>query len=370
MTGSLVFTVRAVDGTSVASGPEVMQDQAPATAEGSSTPKSVFDHLGSLARWTVYLALLFCVGGLGYLTWVHRGTAAEGRRLVFYVRRAALVVAAGAVVEWVAQVAVYGGGRTAALWSPSAWSDVAGSSFASGSALRLVGAGLMLAFLRIDLDDDADLAPFDAPPPGLDEDGAGGTSTAVSTRVGAPALTRLRVEASPLAFLGAALLVASEAFLGHTSTVGPRPVVLLSDAGHLLAGGLWAAGTFMLALTLWGRRRRGEPLDARLLGTRFSVMAGWALAVVAVTGLALAWAILGEVSALWSTEFGRLLCAKVAVVAVVAAIGSHNHRVLIPALTRDDPDDGERFRRTVTAEALLFGVVLALTALLVVADPT
>jgi putative copper export protein len=178
------------------------------------------------------------------------------------------------------------------------------------------------------------------------------------------------VEASPVAFLGAALLVASEAFIGHTSTVGPRLVVLVSDAGHLVAGGLWAAGTFMLALTLWGRRRQGEALDARLLGTRFSVMAGWALAVVAVTGLALAWAILGDVSALWSTEFGRLLSVKVVVVAVIAAIGSHNHQVLVPALVRGGPDDSERFRRTVTAEAVLFGVVLALTALLVVSNPT
>ncbi len=382
MTGSLTFTVNAVAAaTPTGSDPTISLDPAPvdavsetltsATSSGDAPPKGFFDHAGTTARWLVYLALLFCVGGLGYLAWVHRGTAAEGRRLVFYVRRAVLVVAAGAVVEWLAQVVVFSGGRTGALWSPSAWGDVASSSFAMGTVLRLVGAGLVLAFLKIDLDDSSDtLERFDPAAPGPDFGPYGGTSTMLVPQIETAPLTRLRVEASPVAFLGAVLLVASEAFIGHTSTVGPRLVVLASDAGHLVAGGLWAAGTFMLALTLWGRRRRGEPLDARLLGTRFSVMAGWALAVVAVTGLALAWAILGEVSALWSTEFGRLLSVKVVVVAVIAAIGSHNHRVLVPALARNDPDDSERFRRTVTVEAVLFGVVLALTALLVVSNPT
>jgi copper transport protein len=99
-------------------------------------------------------------------------------------------------------------------------------------------------------------------------------------------------------------------------------------------------------------------------------MAGWSLVGVAATGLILGWAILGEVSALWSTEFGRLLSAKVAVVIVIAAIGAHNHRVLVPALGGKSPDVDERFRRTVTAEAVLFAAVLVLTALLVVSNPT
>jgi copper transport protein len=178
-------------------------------------------------------------------------------------------------------------------------------------------------------------------------------------------LGRLRVEASPVAFGGAVLLVASEAFLGHTATTEPRLLIVLSDAGHLIAGGLWAAGAVMLAATISRRHRRGEPLDAKLLATRFSIVASWSLAAVAVTGLALAWGILGEVNALWTTSFGQLLLAKVAVVAAIAGLGAYNHRVLVPALM----DGGERadhqFRRTVTAEAALFGVVLALTALLV-----
>ncbi len=377
MTGALSFTVESASDPAAAPAPSLPAPTAEElaavldTSAGQAPEKGLADHLASAARWLVYGALLVCVGGLGYLAWVHRGTAGEGRRLVFYIRRAALVVAAGAVVEWLAQVYLVNGDRLGALWSPSAWGEVVGSSFAGGTALRLVGAGLVLVFLRIDLDHgfvldrspEFDFRELTGEWPGRD------TAVATAQPEAAP-LARLRVEASPLALVGAVLLIASESFIGHTSSVQPRFAVLASDAGHLVAGGLWAAGTFMLALTLWGRRRRGEPLDARLLGTRFSVMAGWSLVGVAATGLILGWAILGEVSALWSTEFGRLLSAKVAVVIVIAAIGAHNHRVLVPALGGKSPDVDERFRRTVTAEAVLFAAVLVLTALLVVSNPT
>jgi copper transport protein len=374
MTGSLSFTVASIGGatseTPATVTPEPLAGSDAASTD-SSPGKGLFDLVGAVARLLVYVALLFCVGGLGYLAWVHRGTVAEGRRLVFYVRRAALVVFVGALIAWVAEIVVFAGGATSALWSPSAWGDLVSSRFAMGTVLRLLGAGLVLAFLKIDLDENHGSDPFEPSPSpsptGHDARPGGGVATMVAPT--ASSLTRLRVEASPLAMVGAVLLVASEAFIGHSSTVGPRPVVLASDAGHLVAGGLWAAGTLMLALTLWGRRRRGEPLDARLLGTRFSVMAGWALAVVAVTGLALGWTILGEVGALWSTEFGRLLSLKVFVVAAIAAIGAYNHRVLVPQLGDGDPEHDERFRRTVTLEAGLFAVVLALTALLVVASP-
>jgi hypothetical protein len=46
-------------------------------------------------------------------------------------------------------------------------------------------------------------------------------------------------------------------------------------------------------------------------------------------------------------------------------IPSTNHKVLVPSLTNGDDHAGDQFRRAVTAEAALFGLVLALTAVLV-----
>ena len=108
---------------------------------------------------------------------------------------------------------------------------------------------------------------------------------------------------------------------------------------------------------------------AELLATRFSVLATWSLVAVALSGTILAWAILEQPSALWESEFGRLLLAKVVVVIVIGSIGLHNQRVLLPALASGDESSEQRFRRTIAIESLLFVVVLLITSLLVIANP-
>jgi copper transport protein len=373
MTGSVSFTVIEPTGSGDVALP-VAEPSATDRADTSSvTPgRGASDHLATVSRWAVYGAAFLCVGGLAYLAWVHRGTEDEGRRAVFYVRRAAVIVIIAAVVEWLTQLVVARSGDVWAVLSVSTWRDQLGTGFATGTALRLVGAALVLAFLRIDHAQHeehrfwgTDLEP-DGGPDQVERPGGG---VGVVTRPGAR-LMRLRVEASPVAFIGAAALVVSEAFIGHTATVDPRFVVLVADAGHLLGGAAWVAGGLMLVLTLHRRHRRRQPLDARILATRYAVMATWALVAVTVTGVALSWSILREPSALWATEFGRLLLAKLAVVAVVVAIGAHNHRVLVPTLAEGDDAAAHRFRRFLSAEVALFGTILLLTALLVVANPT
>ena len=372
MTGTIAFTVAAPVGStlplepgavisesqvseSVIAGPT----ESPAdslTAASNSMGRA--ELIATLARWIVYSGLLFCVGGLGYLAWVHRGSAAEGRQLVFYVRRATLVVIIFSALEWASQLIVYDFGRLWALVSPSVWIDLLGSGFGAGILLRVLGAGLVIGFLKIDIDRDPGGAGFD---PIIESPGGVATKS--------PMLTRLRVEASPFAFLGAFVLLVSELFIGHTSSTDPRLLVGLGNIIHMAAGGLWAAGSFMLASTLWRRHRRGVPLDARLLATRFSVVAAWSLVAVAVSGVVLAWTIIGSIGGFWQTDFGRLLLLKVAFVAAVAAMGAYNHRVLVPALVDDAESDGVRFRRAITIEAALFSVILLVTSLLVVANP-
>jgi copper transport protein len=369
MTGSITFTVAPASeaGSAPTRPAEITEAEAGATGTETSSTKGTADHLATLSRWLVFAALFLSVGGLAYLTWVHRGSEAEGRRLVFYVRRAAVVVVVASVVEWIAQLVAAAGGDLWAPFSVSDWREMAGSGFGTGSLLRLVGGALVLSCLRIDHEDgvwSSDLEPdlsSDRPSP------SGGVGVAARP---AATLSRLRVEASPLAFVGAGALVLSEAFIGHTATVQPRVVVLLADAVHLLAGAAWVAGGLMLALTLHRRHRRRLPLDARLLATRFSALATWALIGVAVTGVAMAWSILRTPSALWGTEFGRLLLVKLALVAVVAGIGAHHHLTLVPTLSDGDDEPAHRFRRFLAVEVGLFAAVLLVTALLVVADPT
>jgi copper transport protein len=172
--------------------------------------------------------------------------------------------------------------------------------------------------------------------------------------------------------IGVIALVRSELFIGHTASTEPRWLVVASGAMHLLAGGLWVAGVAMLAATLWRRHRRGAELEAALLATRFSVAAIGSVVAVSVTGVALGVAILGDVGALTSTEFGRLLLVKIMLVIVLVALGAYNQRVVMPALERRRRArrGGHRLRRVVTAEVVVFLAVIAVTAALVGADST
>lgn len=378
MTGTIAFTVTSSPASNADSAiagqtatPDAARDNEPSNLSLEPTASQGFDAAGSvadLARWLVYMASLFVVGAFAYLVWVHRGPRRESRGIVFLVRRGALLIIVGAAAEWFAVLPSYGSGDVISLVTPSAWSAQLSSGFALGTLLRLVGAFLVLRFAAIDVVPEDPIDPSD-----LDDlsqfaelsESATGRVDVAARRTNS--LTRVRVESGRLAFIGAALLIISESFIGHTSSVEPRGLVVVSDAIHMAAAAVWTAGVWLLAWTLWQRSRRGDELDARVLAVKFSLLATWALIAVAITGTALAWAILGSVGALWTTEFGRILLVKVILVAVLGAMGLHNRRTLLPAL--DSPGSQERFKRTVMAEAVVFVAVLAATSLLVVSNP-
>lgn len=380
MTGTISFTVAAATSSSttstVAAIPSTPSAQ-PVEVDVTDSvvdPSSVSSDTGSAemiataGRWLVYVMILFTVGSLAYLVLVHRGTRREGRRIVFLIRRSAILVIVGSAMEWFAQLAVYGSGSITDVVSPSAWGDLLSTSFALGTLCRIIGAALVLRFVPIEVvtEDPIDYANLDD----YDLFGELASPSPVATAVVSESETRLarvRVESGPLAFVGALLLVLSESFIGHTASVEPRALVLVSDAVHMLAAAVWVAGVWLLAWTFWQRTRRGEALDARLVATRFSITATWALVAVAISGTALGWAILGSPGRLFTTEFGRMLLIKVALVAVIGAIGLHNRRTLLPAL--EQPGIDVRFYRTIIIESALFVAVLVATALLVVAKP-
>ena len=384
MTGTISFTVAAATSSSMTSTanaapstpstPSAQPVEAdvtesvvsPTGSESSNTDSA--EMIATAGRWLVYVMILFTVGSLAYLVLVHRGTRREGRRIVFLIRRSAILLIVGSAIEWFAQLAVYGSGSMTDVVSPSAWGDLLSTSFALGTLCRVVGAALVLRFVPIEVvaEDPIDIAELDGYDGFADLAGSGSNAVAVAAKPGT-GLARVRMESGPLAFVGALLLVVSEAFIGHTASVEPRALVLVSDAMHMTAAAIWVAGVWLLAWTLWQRKRRDEPLDARLVATRFSVTATWALVAVAISGTALGWAILGSPGRLFTTEFGRMLMIKVALVAVIGGIGLHNRRSLIPAL--EQPGIDVRFFRTMLIEAALFAAVLVVTALLVVSNP-
>ncbi|MDH3540376.1 MAG: CopD family protein, partial [Acidimicrobiia bacterium] len=149
---------------------------------------------------------------------------------------------------------------------------------------------------------------------------------------------------------------------------GTRLVTALVAVVHVGAGAVWAGGLLMLAHVVWRRHRQGIPVRALQLAVRFSVVAAIAVVAAGAAGMALSVIILDSASDLWATPWGRLLLAKVGLVLAAGAAGAYNHKVLIPHMLAlpDDPETAATFRRAVTAEGMAMGVIVILTAILVV----
>ncbi len=130
---------------------------------------------------------------------------------------------------------------------------------------------------------------------------------------------------------------------------------------HLLAMALWFGGLTLLLVCVLGRTQTTlEPVLPR-----FSRLALVCFAALGVTGVYLAWRQSGALAALPATDFGKLLLIKSAIVLLIVALASVSRRVV----ARMTGDVGRRLRRTVIAEVVLGVLVLAVTAVLVNAEP-
>ncbi len=174
---------------------------------------------------------------------------------------------------------------------------------------------------------------------------------------------------SLLAYIGIGLAIASFWFDGHTVTKGFRPLHALANSVHVVAGSVWVGGVVAMAVVLWIRRRHGRPTGALELVVRFSSVASIALGAVVVAGLVMAVSILDSFGELTSTQWGQTLLLKSAAAGLAMLAGAYNHFRLMPALERNPNDDAihDSVRTTVTAEAIMLGFIVVVTASLVAA---
>lgn len=138
---------------------------------------------------------------------------------------------------------------------------------------------------------------------------------------------------------------------------------------HQLAGGLWLGTLFVLVAAglpaVWrdaGARGRRDQVVGEMVRA-FSPVALAGGGVLVLFGVITAWRHLPTVSALWTTPYGGALVVKLAVVAVVFALGARNWRHVGPTLGTEQATG--MLRRTAGAELVLAGVVLVLSAVLV-----
>jgi len=244
----------------------------------------------------------------------------------------------------------------AGLADPATWTAQLGRD--EGLALVLVGAGLLLAW-------EAAWA--------VDERTAAGAGAALA---------------------GCGLAVGAFALVGHTRGYGPVLLVLTADLLHVTAAAFWLGGLIGLGVLI---RSTGRAVTARgpapARGTtatatrtlprsrvefaavalaRFSGLAAVLVALLGVTGLVLAWRILGSWAALVDTGYGQALLIKLGLVVLAVAAAGYNRFLARPAIAAAPTAEAGwlRLRRAVTVEAGLLVAVLAVTGWLVNASPT
>jgi copper transport protein len=192
----------------------------------------------------------------------------------------------------------------------------------------------------------------------------------VSTAITANALLLLAVlvdrrVARWLCLVLAVVALAGFSIEGHTRATQRRWVMVASDVVHLGAAAVWLGG--IVALVVMFR----SSIDTGSLASvvrRFSDSALVAVAVVAVTGVTMAWIILPTAGELTSTGYGLALVIKVALVLVVIALGAYNRYRLVPAVgARERSAGAAAAGRPRSARRWLGNVVIAELVLLVAA---
>ncbi|CAN5235048.1 copper resistance CopC/CopD family protein [soil metagenome] len=173
-----------------------------------------------------------------------------------------------------------------------------------------------------------------------------------------PLSLRLRARAarivSLLALLGAGVALAT---IGHATTAEPRGLALAAVALHGISLAFWIGALVPLGFVLGERDAAMQPL------TRFSRAIPFAVVALLASGLLLALLQVEHVADLWTTDYGRVLTAKLTLVALLLAVALWNRVSLTPGIAADHEVSRRRMRLSIAGELLLVVVILGVVAL-------
>lgn len=311
--GAFIFSVGAAE--------DVAEDTLAAIFSGGDDQVAAL--AGVVNRAVGYGGVLLVVGAAAWWLAIGRRDRDEEARAVVWLRRGAVVTSVTAALTIPLQAMLVSGAGLSVLGDATLLSDTAGASVGVGALWRLAGSVVLLVVLRV-----------------------------------RPAATTAAVLA---ALVGLSLLVD-----GHTRTVDPAWIMLVADAVHVIAVGVWFGGLVLLGSSVRARRLDDDPVGAAQVVATFSATAVWSLLALGVAGSAMSWALVRQPRALTSTDYGWTLVVKVALVAVVAVVGLYNNRRLVPAITkRSSTEAWGHLRRTTTVEVGLLLLVVLATAFLV-----
>ena len=304
------------------------------SAQPSSSGDRLWEIIGGISRFIMYLAALVAAGVAFFLAFIH--DHAEDRwRIVPFVRIGSILALLSAIGIVMSQAALLTGRGAGAVTDSTVLRDVLNQNL--GWSLALLMIGLAAVHLSTDIPK--------------------------------------KVVSKSLALSGGLAVTVSFAVWGHATELSPTAISLAADAIHATAAGLWLGGLVGLVMVLSLRTPETVRATAGIIG-RFSRMAFWSVIALTLAGLTLT--ITGSdasLNSILTTTWGQLVLAKIGLTLIVVLIAAWNRRTLVPSLTSPTENTGElavhwaTLRRTIRAEALLLVAVVALTAIVVNVPP-
>jgi copper transport protein len=316
----------------------------------------------TVGRVVGFLGVVLGLGALAFIATALRGRREEVRHALSAVRVLGVVIALGAVIEYVG-VARIGSESLASGWSTApGFATVLrivggiglavglGGTITLGRVQRLMRRPSVVRSLSSAVLDDVRTQPTSA------DDGG-------------PIVRWTPNARSWPAMAGTVLIVASFWFDGHTVSKGFRPLHALVNSVHVVAGAVWVGGVVTMAAVIWSRYQSHRPMRVVELVVRFSKIATIALASVVVAGGLMAFLVLDSFGDLTGTPWGKILLLKTAAVGLAMIGGAYNHFRLLPSLEADpeSPELLTELRNTVISEAIMLVFVVIVTAWLVAA---
>lgn len=143
------------------------------------------------------------------------------------------------------------------------------------------------------------------------------------------ARSAITTRGSALAAAVALVAIAPPTLSGHSAAAGSHELAVASLLVHVLAASLWVGG---LAALAWAAVAGSGGLPQAV--PRFSALAGWCFAAVAVSGVVNAGVRLGGVAPLVTSAYGVLVLAKVAALGVLGCFGWWHRRTTVARVAR------------------------------------
>lgn len=164
---------------------------------------------------------------------------------------------------------------------------------------------------------------------------------------------RWTIGVKPLAIiLGVALAgLAPISLTGHSASSASHDLATTSLLLHVVGASLWVGGLTALGwVAIRGSKRLAPAIK------RYSVLAGWCLALVAISGATNAAVRLGAFGKLFSSDYGVLVIGKIVAIVALAFFGLRHRRHIVAK--------GSGFLRLASSELLIMAMTIGLAVAL------